>query len=357
MLLASIFHKHFGYFLLLGGLHLGLVACSGEAKDKKKQVQDELIAVRTAPVERLVVDRPVLSSGVVSSAAEARLAFKTGGVIDKILVVEGQNIVKGQLLATLNLTEISAQAQQAQENLAKAERDLERAKNLYEDSVATKEQYQNASTAYNIAKQSTVIAGFNQSYSEIRASLTGKVMKKIMNEGEVVSPGTPVFMISATTANDWVIKVGLSDRDWARLQVGDPAEINLDAYPDQPLKGFVRELAETADPVTGTFECEVSLIPQADIKFAAGLIASVEIKPKQNQSQLVIPLAALVETKGKTGIVFILDEQQIARRKEIRIAFLSGDKVVVAQGLDSATQVITAGSPYLSEGQKVVVQQ
>ncbi|TAE66665.1 MAG: efflux RND transporter periplasmic adaptor subunit [Bacteroidetes bacterium] len=327
----------------------------GEKEKKAKENSNEIIAVKVGNIESQIIDKTILASGIVGSKSDARLAFKTGGVIDKILVEEGQNIVKGQLLATLNLTEISAQVTQAKEGFAKAERDLNRVKNLYADSVATLEQLQNATTAYNIAKQNTSIAGFNQSYSEIRASLTGKVLKKIMNEGEIVASGMPVFFIAATTAQDWVIKVGLADKDWARLKIGDKATIALDAYPEKEIEGIITDLAENADMMTGTFECEIKIIPQ-DIKLAAGLLASVEIKPTQNQKQTIIPLNALVESNGKKGFVYVIDANNIAHKKEVRIAYLWGDKVVINKGLEDEKQIVTVGSPYLSEGQKIIIQ-
>ena len=89
----------------------------------------------------------------VINGAEAKPSFKTGGVIAKTMVSEGQNVKKGQLLARLNLAEIDAQLSQANEAANKAERDLTRARRLLADSVATLEQVQNASTALEVAKK------------------------------------------------------------------------------------------------------------------------------------------------------------------------------------------------------------
>ncbi|MDV7400678.1 hypothetical protein RZS08_55190, partial [Arthrospira platensis SPKY1] len=98
----------------------------------------------------------------------------------------------------LDLTEIEAQVRQAKEGLDKARRDLQRAQNLYADSIATLEQVQNATTAVEVATQSVEIAEFNRQFSEIRAPFAGKVVAKLLNEGEVTGPGTPVFYLIAT---------------------------------------------------------------------------------------------------------------------------------------------------------------
>ncbi len=324
-----------------------------ENHNKTKKISD-LTLVKVTKVETSNVSRPIIASGTVSSASEARLAFKTGGVIQRIFVSEGQYVTQGQVLATLHLTEINAQASQAQEGLAKAERDLQRVKNLYADSVATKEQLQNATTAQKIASENIKIVGFNQQYSEIRASISGKIIKKFLNEGEVVSPGTPVFFVSAHNAGEWLIKVGLADKDWARINIGEKAEIKLEAYPDEVFQGIVKKVAETAEQSTGTFEIEISLQTQGK-KMASGMMSEVQFVPSQNKPKQIIPLGALVESNGKDGIVFSIDKSNVAHRRKVKIAYLLENKVVIDKGLDDVDMIIATGGAYLSDGEKVEI--
>jgi RND family efflux transporter MFP subunit len=218
--------------LILGLIITTVFACGKKKTDKKTIADNETVAVKLVDVSNANSTEPIKASGLISSLHEARLSFKTGGIIEKIFVKEGQNIAKGQLLATLNLTEINAQVSQAQENVSKIERDLKRVNALYRDSVATLEQVQNLTTALSVAKQSLQIAQYNQGYSKIYAPTNGVVVKKMMNEGELASSGSPVFFVNAAGANDWVVKVGIADKDWTRLKLGDKAEISLDAFPD-----------------------------------------------------------------------------------------------------------------------------
>src|SRR4029079_18657756 len=128
------------------------------------------------------------------------------------------HVAKGQLLATLDLTEINAQVQQANQGVEKVQRDVKRVKNLYNDTVATLEQVQNANTQLKVAEESLRIARFNQQYAQIRATESGIILKKLMNEGELASAGSPVFQFNGTAGNDWVIRFGVSDKDWAVLK-------------------------------------------------------------------------------------------------------------------------------------------
>jgi RND family efflux transporter MFP subunit len=340
---------------LLFFLPLLLLAAACGKKDAAKEVVPErIIPVSTAQIsmERLTV--PIQIPGVISASNEARPSFKTGGIINRILVEDGDYVKKGQLLATLNLTEINAMVMQANEGVLKASRDLQRAKNLYADSVATLEQVQNATTGLTIAEQSLQMAKFNQSYSEIRSPISGKVVKKIMNEGEVVGPGSPVFYILSEAKQDWVIKSGLADRDWARLRIGDRAEVHLDAYPDRPMMAKVTQLADVGNPLSGTFDAEFTIVGAVP-RLAVGLVASVTVFPKEEAEHAVIPVDALIESSGSKATVFVLKSDNTVEKRAVTVGYLYQNKAVITAGLENATLVITTGAPYLEEGSKVKV--
>jgi len=274
-------------------------------------------------------------------------------VIRKIYVDEGDAVRPGQLLAVLDKTEIDAQVAQVQQALAKAERDLGRVEGLYKDSSATLELLQNATTGRDVAKETARIAQFNQQYAEIRATRGGKIIKKLMNEGEITGPGTPVFVLFETGNDDWVVKINVSDRDWARLSLGMSAKVVMDAYPDAPFNGKVSELAPAADPTSGLYPVEIKVTPQGK-RFAPGLFAQVDITPSQSRLYTLVPVEAIVEGDGKSAFVFALQaDGESVKKVPVQIAFLEGNKAVVTSGLEGVAEVVTSGAPYLSEKKKV----
>jgi len=325
--------------------------CS-ENKAQKSNAEDAVI-VRTLPVA--VTDyAPALEySGSIASKSEAKLSFKIGGIISRMYVKEGDHVSKGQLLATLDLTEINAQVQQAKQSVEKANRDLTRVKNLFEDTAATLEQYQNVQTQHNVANESLRIAQFNQQYAQIRATDNGTVIKKIMNEGELASSGATVLIMNGTSNDDWVVRFGVSDKDWAVLKKGDVATVEIDAYPGATFKGIVNKIAGAADPVSGTYEIEVKVLP-GEKKFAAGLFATIKLNRSAQQELSVIPIEALTEADGKTGYVYLLNNDKTSvTKKQVQIAFIEKDKVVIRSGLENVSDVISDGLSYLTENSKV----
>ncbi len=347
--------KNITILLLLAGFSYLFSGC-GNAQSQPKAaatIGDERIPVQVAPVQQRAIALPIHASGMLTSSAEQRLSFKIGGVIQRLYVDEGDVVRPGQLLAVLDKTEIDAQVNQAKQGLTKAERDLSRVEGLYRDSSATLELVQNATTGRDVAKETARIATFNQQYAEIRATRSGKIIKKLMNEGEITGPGTPVFVLFETGADDWVVKIGASDRDWARLNLGMSAQIKMDAYPETTFSGKVTDLSPAADPANGLYPVEIRVNPQGK-RFAPGLFAQVDIAPSQARSYTLIPVEAIVEGNGKEAFVFgVQPDRESVRKLPVQIAFLEGNQAVVVRGLEGVTEVVTEGAPYLSEKKKI----
>lgn len=348
--------RPFGPLLLAAILLSILPACGTKDADNQTDVSqpsDEFIPVQTAMVQQKNIALPIHASGILTSSAEQRLSFKIGGIIRKIYVDEGDVVRLGQLLAVLDKTEIDAQVAQAQQVLSKSERDLARVSGLYRDSSATKELLENATTGRDVAKETVRIATFNQQYAEIRATRAGKIIKKLVNEGEITGPGMPAFVLFETGANDWVVQINVSDRDWARLQIGMPASVTMDAYDGVVFSGKVSDLAPAADPASGLYSIDIRTQPQGK-RFAPGLFSEVDIKPSKSRTYTTIPIEAIVEGNGQMAFVFVLQPDGISvKKRPIRVAFLEGNEAVIASGLEGVTEVITRGAPYLNERKKV----
>ncbi len=339
-------------FYALSLLFLG--GCGKNAAPKLPDPEtDEVIPIKTVAVEQRVMSLPVTGSGFLTSASEQRLAFKIPGVISSVLVDEGDQVKPGQLLAALDLTEINAQVGQAQRAVEKAERDLARVEGLRRDSAATLELLQNATTARDVARENLNIATFNQKYGEIRATRPGRVIKKLMNAGEMAAPGMPIFVLFEEGPSDWVLKTSVSDRDWARLRPGMAARVKLDAFPDVVFSGKITDLPPAADPSNGLYPVEVRVAPSGR-RFAPGLFGQAEISVGQGRSYPVVPVEAIVEGNGKEAFVFLLKKDgQSVEKRPVRVAFLEKDRAVIASGLEGVSEVVGIGSPFLSENSKV----
>ncbi len=311
---------------------------------------DTTVHAETVKRQRFV--QPVQTSGVLVNPSEQTLAFKTPGVVAKVLVREGQSLRKGQVLAELDQAEIDAEVQQARALLAEAQRAEERLRKLFASNVVPLDQLQSAQTSVEVIAARLRIAEFNQRHATIEAPGSGVVLKKLIEPNELVNAQRPAF-IFAEEGKGWVIRVGISDRDAVRVSEGDVAQVTLDAYPDRTLDAKVSEVAAKASPGTGTFEVEVSL-PAQPQKMLSGMVSRVRITPATQQTLMLLPLTSVVQASGQNASVFVLDAIQRVTPRAVLMQGFDASRVAILQGLEEGETVVTRGATGLAEGQRVI---
>ncbi len=331
-------------------LSIYLFACSQKEEDTAK---DQRIKVETATVQEEEITFPIHAVGKVYAKEEVKLSFKTGGFIKNILVNEGQNVKKGQVLAVLNLSEIEARRSQARLGFEKAQRDFDRANNLYRDSVVTLEQLQNVGTQLKLAKNDMDIAEFNYTHSRITAPSDGRVLKQLSEENELIGSGYPVFLF-ASMAEDWVVRTNLAESDIFRIGLNNKAELWLDAYPGRSIHGYVSEIGSSADPYTGTYEAEIT-ITENKLKMASGLFARFDILPDAKNKFDVIPLDALVEANEHEGFVYVVNDSDSVSRTKVDIREIRNEAIYVMSDLRQGDKVVTTGSAYINNRSTIEV--
>lgn len=336
-----------------------LTGCGRGGAPQDAAPPEDAAPVRAATVESIEAANDVRAVGVLAPRDEFRLSFKVGGVVDDVAVDAGDPVRRGQVLAVIKRAEVDAAVAQASEATEKARRDLERGQRLRADEVATEEQVQDLTTAYNVARSNLDAARFNARFARIEAPADGVVLQRLAEENELVAAGQPILVVGATGAG-WIVRTSLADRDAVRVNVGDAARVSFDAFPGREFAGRVTRVGSSADPQTGTFEVEVEVAPDG-ARFARGLVAKVSLAIRDGVpdgeragAATVVPVTAIVEANGDVAVVFVLDEQQrVARRKQVTVGPIVGDRVVVRSGLAAGEQVITDGAAWLTDGRTV----
>jgi len=342
--------KYFGS-LTLAVMMVWLAACSDQSEMKSETT---VVPVKVEQVALEKISLPIITSGILQPLSQMKLSFKTGGIIEQIQVDEGNKVKKGQLLARLNRREIDARVQQARSAFEKAQRDFERVERLYNDNVTTFEQFQNARTGLDMAKADLQVAQFNYEYSSIIAPADGRVLFRLAEVHEMIAMGQPLFVFAADDLQ-WLVRVGITERDILKLSIGDSAQVRFDAYPGEPYQAAISEIGQAAQMMNGTFEVE--LVIQKDHRpLKAGFVARVTIFPTQTEQWHTIPIEALIDADEEGGYVFSPGEVAGAVKKlPVKIAHIYKDRVAVRQGLEGVDQVITAGSAYLTEDSRITV--
>jgi RND family efflux transporter MFP subunit len=342
--------------LLVSGLLVAGFALAACHRDVPTAPPVAARAVRVATVTSGPAEAPIVGSGLLATRDEVRLAFKTGGVVRSIAVRAGDTVRKGQVLAEIETTEIGAGAAQARAAHDKALRDLERGRQLFNDDVITREQLDDLGTAEAVARAQLDAAQYNLGHAQIVAASDGVVLRRLVEPRETVAAGQPVLELGQSGSGH-VLKLGLPDRDAVRVQLGDAAQIEFDAYPRRTFAARVIEISRAADPRSGTFPVELELVRTdtdgAALTLPSGLVGRARIVARgSGATRSYLPLAALVEGDQRATTIFTVDGT-VARQRKVAVAFVAGDQVALEQALPDGTRVVTDGAPYLSDGEAV----
>lgn len=315
------------------------------------------VAVTTATVHYSSQAPAVHASGVLANKGELRASFKTGGIVARVAVDEGQQIKRGQVLATLSTAEIDAGVEQATLAVTKAERDQKRVQQLFDGKAATREQLDDVTTGVSVARAQLRAVQFNRNHAVIVAPSNGRVVKRLAEPNELVGPGQPVMLLALDDAG-WVVRGAVSDKSVVRLRTGDAAAITLQALAENgALQASVSELAVAASPPLGTFEIELRLDPAhaQHPALRAGMIADVVVKPTPQNSYALVPAAALRDGDGKRAAVWTVDANNHVQRIPVTVAYFDGDQAALAAGLPEGARIVVEGAAYVTAASSVQI--
>lgn len=313
------------------------------------------IPVRLMPLTSSSSAASIPVSGTFTTDDEVLLSFKTGGIIQRITVKEGDAIRQGQTVAVLNPVEIDAQVQQARLAFEKATRDHQRAQNLYNDSVATLEQLQNAATAMEMARQQLNTAQFNRNHSVITAPRNGFVLRKLAEEGQLVQPGTPILQTNGAASGNWLLRAALSNKEWAAIKVNDKAEVQIESVPGKTFSGTVARRSEGIDPANGAFRIDIRITGEKPANVAFGMFGKAVVHTSGNAAPAgwAIPYDALLDGDGSTGYVFVTNDGKTAHKVKVTVSGMEKEHVFISHGLENSGQLIIAGSAYLRDSSRI----
>ncbi len=342
-----------------------LVLFLSSCRKEEKTVQKPAIRpIRTVVVGAPDADRERSFSGIARASVETKLSFRVGGEIERLPVVIGRKVKKGDLVATLDATDFKLALNQAKAGLALAEAQLNRAKadyerdrQLYEAEDISRSQLDRSIASWRSSKaqvdsagESVNLARRKLSYTTLRAPMGGSIASVPVEAHQTVGAGRTVATL--TSGGEMEIEVGIPESLITRIAVGDPATVVFDAIAGKTLEARVKEVGVQASdaavyPVT-------LRINERNDRLRPGMVGEITLNFTADEAYITIPLVAVVTNPGGKRFVWIYGKEKgTVSKREITVGKLTSRGLQVEAGLTAGEIIAVRGVHRLSENMKV----
>ncbi len=352
-----------GLVVLAVAIALVWARLSAPAAPKTAPLMQQSIPLVTVITPRVT---PVTASVTFSGAIFARYDVAIGaegesGRVIAIYAEAGDIVKRGQMLARLDqsvllpqLKRLAASLEEARAQAALSQAEYGRAKGVEAAGALSAEEIERRRAAavtdearVNVAAAQLAEMQARLDRTEIRAQADGIVLTRTAELGQSATPGgEPLFRLAR--GGEIEMRGDLAEQDFARVQVGQPAEVYLTGY-DSPFSGQVRLLGAVIDPKTRLGEVRIALGQNAALRPGAFARGRVVVG---NATRPVLPqTAVLSDLKG--SYVYIVNGDKKVERRAVRVADTTRTGVVIGEGLNGSEQVIAMAGGFLREGELV----
>lgn len=347
---------------------------------REGSVPAEVTAAVSVTAWKVALDRitqRVEVTGEVRPMSVVQLASKVGGRLERLGVDDGHGgyvplsegvcVRRGDAVAHIDLGVYAARFRQAeaahalaQAQYRDAEREEKRIRALYEEGSATQQMLDRAATAKEVARAALAqaeaaldLARFEREEAQLKSPIDGVVMKKLIDEGNVISPGTPLAILEDVRRVKVVASV--SERHLPHLVEGKTrVVVRADSLPGERIVAVVSKVFPALDSATRTATIEV-VLDNEDGRFRPGNFVKVTVDLVEIEDAVVIPLSAIT-WQGKEAFVFVVEEGR-ARRRSVKVGIREGNRCQITEGLQAGERLILRGARGLKDGDEVKVEE
>jgi len=279
------------------------------------------------------------------------------GTLEKVYVTRGQNVSKGQVLATIDDGGIAQQVAQLEATTALAKTTFERQKSLWEQKIGSEIQFLQTKTNYEAQKNSLAQIKKQLGKSTILAPFSGVIDDVIKEQGTVVAPGMGSEIFRIVNLNNMYIETAVPEKYISNVTKGKNVEVFLPML-SKTVNTKIRETGNFINPANRTFMIEIE-IPNSDKSIKPNLTAKLKINDYTSRKAILIPQSIISENAEGQQYVYIITDlngtKGIAKQTVVITGKTQGDVIEILEGISEGDMLIQAGARSVKNGQEVKI--
>ena len=329
-----------------------LSACQQGPENETAEEEEESppIPVETSTPVRGDVMAVYSGTAPIEAFAEADVIAKVEGEIREVLVEEGDDVTKGQIMARLDGDRLRLELSESSARLRKMQRDFERNKDLREKGLLSEGDYEKLRFDLEALQASYNLASLELDYTQIRAPINGVISERYVKIGNTIKVGDPLFRV--TGLDPLVAYLHVPEREYRQIAPGQPVAIDIDALAGQRILASVTRVSPVVDPATGTFKITIE-IHDDERRIKPGMFGRMSIVYDSRLNVLQVPRSAIIEELGSES-VFVVEDGKAVRRP-VTTGYGENGMIEIVEGLEETDNVITVGQVGLKPDATVTV--
>ena len=284
------------------------------------------------------------ATATLEAASHAQILARTTGVVKRLLREEGDLVSAEETLLVLEDDEARTRVKQSEANLRKAQSNHERNTKMRESQLLSDEEFETSLNDLNVREADVELARLELSYTQVEAPFSGRVVRRHVDLGENVTPGTPLFEVM--DVKPLLARVHIPARRMGFVTVGQEMEILIDSS-DTVITGVVSLVSPIVDPTTGTVKvtAEIFEYPEGT---RPGDFAQIRIVTARHEGATLVPSRALFEEAGQS-VLYVVNGTT-AEKRFVEKGFVDGDFTEIVDGLSPGEIIAVKGQRQLRDG-------
>lgn len=375
-------NKRVNIFQLVTAILVGaLFLISGCSAQMPTSAAESATTVNVAAAEARDIYGSISYSGRFKASREVQVLPQTSARIISINVSEGQGVVAGETLMTLDSSSLQASLKKAEAQVASAKanqvtnqvkleaarKSYERTKLLYDAGSVTQVELDDAKLAYDSLNSGSVEAAVAEAeaallsvqeqidYTSITAPVSGIIGRIDVSVGDYVNTSNTVAVIS--DPQELKVEIMVGESDIAIMKLNTKVNVYVKSVGQEPFTGIISSIASVLAADSSMYPVTITL-DNAKGEVKSGMYAEVSIAASGVQNALCIPLSSIIPDNGVNVVYSVTEEngEMRAARVEVKTGINDGNYVQIVSGLKAGDNVVTLGNTLISDGSLLTTQ-
>ena len=337
--------------LILFAILIVMASCGQKQESVKKEVVT--IKVRTKVVTTMNGMSNLRYSGTVEASQTIPLTFQSSGIVEQVLVQEGDAVHKGQLLAVVNKSDNQNIYNSSLAMYQQAKDAYDRMKQVYEKGSLSDVKWVEMETRLKQAESQMQISKDNLAKCNLYAPTSGIIGKRSIEPGQSsISSFAPIELVKIEIVS---VKISVPENEIGKIKKGLSATFTISALGNKSYEGVISHVGVVADQFSRTYEVKIA-VNNSNLEIKPGMVCDVVLNTNSGKETVIVPYNSVSkDTDGNSFVYVVSPDQKSVKKQIITVGCFQSSGLEVLSGLTTNQTIVVEGKEKLTDNSQIIL--